>query len=110
MAKGQTRIASVLKKYEGDLLNDWMKQLDLEGATKDGRISEKDLRAQAAEFLSLLQQAASTADASDMSHSEWRAIEEFLEGLSKSRVLLGITSDQTATFIFSFKKPFFSRL
>ncbi len=111
MAKGQTRIAGVLKKHEDDLLNDWMKQLEVEGATKDGRISQKDLRAQAAEFLSLLQQATATAgDAGDRHQPEWRAIEEFLEGVSRSRVLQGFTSDQTATFIFSFKKPLFSRL
>jgi rsbT co-antagonist protein RsbR len=110
MAKGQTRIASVLKKYEDDLLNDWMKELEVDGAAKDGRISQKDLRAQAAEFLSLLQQATSTANASDLSQSEWRPIEEFLQALSRSRVLQGFTSDQTATFIFSFKKPLFSRL
>jgi rsbT co-antagonist protein RsbR len=87
-----------------------MKQLDIEGATKDGRISQRDLRAQAAEFLSLLLRLASTDDASDTSRPEWAAIEEFLQGLSRSRVLQGFTSEQTATFIFSFKKPLFSRL
>jgi len=110
MAKGQTRIASVLKKHEDDLLSDWMKQLDVEGATKDGRISQKDLRAQAAEFLSLLLRLASTDDSSDTSRPEWAAIDEFLQGLSRSRVLQGFTSEQTATFIFSFKKPLFTRL
>lgn len=35
---------------------------------------------------------------------------EFLEGISRSRAFQGFTADQTATFIFSFKKPLFARL
>src|SRR6185295_13027200 len=41
---------------------------------------------------------------------EWNAIGQFLEGISRSRVLQGFASDETATFIFSFKKTFFARL
>lgn len=110
MAKGQSRIATVLKKHESDLLNEWMKQLKADGATNDSRISEKDLRAQATEFLSLLHQVALKEEGIETAGPEWAAIEEFLQEMSRSRVLQGFSSEQTATFIFSFKKPLFSRL
>jgi rsbT co-antagonist protein RsbR len=110
MAKGQSRTAAVLKKYEEELLSDWMKQLQASGASKDTRISEKDLRAQAKEFLSLLQQASQLGDITDTSGPHWKEITNFLEELSQQRVQQGFSSDQTATFVFSFKKPFFDRL
>ena len=63
-----------------------------------------------AEFLGLLQQASQSGDVNNMDRPEWVAINNFLEGFSQSRVSQGFTSDQTATFIFSFKKPLFTRL
>ena len=60
------------------------------------------------EFLSLLQKAVQTGDISDTTGTHWKEIGAFLEELSRSRVQLGFTSDQTATFVFSLKKPMFS--
>jgi len=37
-------------------------------------------------------------------------VREFLEDITRSRVAQGLSSDQTATFIFSLKKPLFARL
>jgi rsbT co-antagonist protein RsbR len=110
MANGQSRIAAVLKKHEDGLLTDWLKQLQLVGAERDGRISESELRDQAKEFIALLRQAAQSGDLNDTTKPAWKSIGEFLEGVSRSRVLQGFTSDQTATFIFSFKRPLFERL
>jgi rsbT co-antagonist protein RsbR len=110
MAKGQARTASVLKKYEEDLLTDWMKQLQSSGAAKDSRISEKELRGQAKEFLSLLQQASQAGDITDTTGAHWKEISGFLEDLSQQRVQQGFSSDQTATFVFSLKKPLFDKL
>jgi rsbT co-antagonist protein RsbR len=110
MAKGQSRIASVLKKYEEELLSEWLKQLESGSSARDTRISQKELRVQAEEFLSLLQQATQTGDTSDTTGAQWKEVGHFLEELSRKRVLQGFDSDQTATFVFSLKKPIFTRL
>jgi rsbT co-antagonist protein RsbR len=110
MAKGQSRTALILKKYEEDLLSEWMKQLEASGSSRDTRISQKDLRAQAKDFLNLLQQVAQAGDVSDTSGVHWKEIIHFLEDLSRTRVQQGFDSEQTATFVFSLKKPIFSRL
>jgi rsbT co-antagonist protein RsbR len=110
MAKGQGRIAAILKKYENDLLEDWLREMRIAGSGKDHRIDDNDLKEQAREFLALLQAAAQQGDITNANRSEWDAIRAFLEELSKKRVLQGFTSEQTATFIFSFKKPLFTRL
>ena len=90
--------------------SEWLKQLETEGSGRDSRISEKDLRAQTAEFLSLLQQAAQVGDVDDTTGAHWTEIRRFLEELSRKRVLQGFTSEQTARFVFSLKKPLFARL
>jgi rsbT co-antagonist protein RsbR len=110
MAKGQTKIAGILKKYEDDLVEEWVRELRAGGSGKETRISEAELSAQAKEFVNLLQQAAQLGDVTNTNRPEWKPINEFLEGISASRVAQGFTSDQTASFVFSFKKPLFSRL
>jgi rsbT co-antagonist protein RsbR len=110
MAKAVSRIAAVLTKYEDDLLSEWLKQLNADGLNKDARTSKAELESQAREFLSLLRKAASSGDITDTKRPEWREIGEFLGNVTRDRVLRGFSSDETATFIFSFKKPLFSRL
>src|SRR5688572_17209915 len=109
MAKTQSRLAAVLKKHESDLLQEWTKDLKAGGSAQDRRISESELQAQAKEFLALLQQAAQSGDG-DSDGPAWHPIRDFLEGVSRSRVQQGFTSDQTAKFIFSLKRPLFARL
>ncbi len=110
MAKGQTKIAGILNKYQDDLVAEWLRELKAGGSGKETRISEAELSAQAKEFVALLQQAAQLGDVTNTNRPEWKPIIEFLEGISASRVAQGFTSDQTASFVFSFKKPLFARL
>ena len=110
MAKGQTTTANILKKHQEQLLSEWTQELKAAGTDKDSRIQESELRLQVTEFMSLLQGVAQSSDLNNTETPEWKAIGHFLEDLSRSRVLQGFTSDQTATFIFSFKKPLFARI
>jgi rsbT co-antagonist protein RsbR len=110
MAKRQTRIAELLKKHEDDLVSEWVKDLKSTVSGKEARIGESELFSQAKEFVGLLQQAAQLGDLTNTKRQEWAPISEFLESISRSRVAQGFTSDETATFVFSFKKPLFARL
>ncbi len=110
MAKASTRIADVLKKHEADLVAEWMKALREGGSGKDLRISDLELGKQTTEFVSLLQQAVQTGNVADTSTPAWKAIAAFLDEVSRSRVLQGFTSDETARFVFSFKQPLFARI
>lgn len=110
MAKGRQAVldAGLVKKYEKDLLADWMAELKAAGSGADGRISEADLRTQATEFLRLLAEGA--PHGTDVNAAAWSPVREFLDEVSRSRVIQGYSSAETATFIFSFKKPLFSRI
>ena len=109
MAKAASRLPAILKKYESDLLSEWARDLAAAVQSGNGRISDTELESQTREFLRLIQEAAQQGSV-DLESDGWRHVREFLDGVSRSRVEQGFTSDQTATFLFSFKKPLFARL
>lgn len=74
-----------------------------------GRISEKELRAQSTEFLSLLQQAVQSGNA-DIQSPTFGRVRDALDDLSRSRAIQGFLPSETATFVFSLKRPLFQRL
>jgi rsbT co-antagonist protein RsbR len=107
---GKSRIPDILKKYEADLLADWIKEQSSAIGQASGRISEGELREQSTAFLRLLQQAAQSDNITNVQAAEWEGIRDLLGDVSRSRVVRGFSPSETATFVFSFKQPFFSRL
>lgn len=108
MAIGESQTPGIVKKHAEDLLTEWLKALAADG--DDSRIALTELRGQATDFLQLFQEAARHKNLTNIDAPEWSKMREFLEGISKSRAAQGFSAAQTATFIFSFKKPLFARL
>ena len=106
MAESRLRTANILKDDMAGVLADWM--AEIRAAAPDARISAGELEAQATEFLRLI--AAAAEHSVDVNGPGWRPVREFLEGVSRSRAIQGFTSSETATFVFSLKKPVFTRL
>ena len=102
-------ISSVLKKSSKELQSAWAKDLAILPSAK-GRISVNELEQQTAEFLALLAAATERSKGGEITATEFKPLREFLEGVSRSRAQQGFTSDETATFIFSFKRPLFEQL
>jgi rsbT co-antagonist protein RsbR len=110
MAPSKT-LANTLRKHQTQVLAEWLKTLKGDAATSaKARISPQDLTAQAEEFLQLLTALISSANPDDRGSAHYKAIEDFLESVSRSRVQQGFSSSETATFIFSFKQPLFTAL
>jgi rsbT co-antagonist protein RsbR len=103
-------MSNVLKKRGQDIQASWTRDLAATLPSGKGRITGAELEQQAAEFLRLLTSVAEHAKASDIASGDFKPLREFLEGISRSRASQGFTADETATFIFSFKKPFFAAL
>lgn len=103
-------LSSVLAKHEADLLADWMsEQLSTMGRDR-ARLKEGELREQSREFLSLLRSALSAGNSEDLRTPQWDGLREMLNNLSRSRGLQGFSPSETASFVFSLKKPLFARL
>lgn len=108
--KSSERIVTLIKNYESDLLDDWVKEQMAGRSFRPDLMSEPELRNQSKEFLSLFSEAVQSKNLEDIMASEWTKTREFLDGVSISRAEQGFSPSETATFIFSLKQPLFTRL
>jgi rsbT co-antagonist protein RsbR len=106
---GTNRITQLIKKYESDLLPEWIAQ-QTAGISDSGKLVVADLRAECRSFLSLLQNALARDPSPSSTTPEWVAVRDMLGDLSRSRGLKGFSPSETAMFIFSLKKPLFTRI
>jgi len=107
MARNKLETVEILRKSEKDLLNEWVKSQLRLTQTHKAQLKEEELREQCREFLQLLidvfqQYASATPEEAASSQ-----IREFLTGISKSRTAKGFSASETATFVFSLKRPLF---
>jgi rsbT co-antagonist protein RsbR len=106
----KSRIPEVLKKFEKELLADWVKEQLNAIVLRRDLIKEPELRQQSADFLALLQEATQSGNLKDITAPEWTSLREMLGSVSRSRTVQGFTSSETAAFVLSFKQPLFTRL
>jgi rsbT co-antagonist protein RsbR len=105
-----SRLAAVMKSSEKEILSDWMKEQLGATTLRRDLLKESELRDQSRAFLDALRGASDSDSAEDLSGNEWDDVRQFLAELSRSRAQLGFSSSETATFVFSLKKPLFSAL
>jgi rsbT co-antagonist protein RsbR len=103
-------LAAALQKRRQEILTKWHKQLAQASPSTKGRVSSDELKSQTNEFLDVLVPAVEHQEPGDIGAAGWVPVRSFLENLSRERVLAGFSSDETATFIFSLKRPLFDAL
>ncbi|WOD41917.1 STAS domain-containing protein [Nodosilinea sp. E11] len=104
-----SKIPEILKIHEAELLSEWNQEL-IATNTRKGLIKEVELQVECREFLKLLRVAAQSGNLSNVQATEWREVRDMLTSISRSRSQKGFTPTETATFVFSFKRPLFDRL
>ncbi|HVJ36201.1 MAG TPA: STAS domain-containing protein [Stenotrophomonas sp.] len=109
MAALQQRTTDLIRAHEQQVLATWLEGLSQLGLLQDNRVSRREVETQVQEFWRLFV-AAMGNDIGNLQGAAWRDIRHFLEDLSRDRVLRGFTSAETATFIFSLKRPLFELL
>ena len=103
-------LSQVLDRDTSGLLDDWIReQLSATDVRRD-LISEAELRQQATEFLTRLRDAVAADPALDVGGRAWSGVRDTLTSLSRSRAVSGFAPTDTATFVFSLKRPLFDRL
>jgi rsbT co-antagonist protein RsbR len=105
-ANGQSSIPELLKRYEADLLAGWVRE-QMAQLGQSGRVRDPELRAQCADFLGHLRKAAQGDALTDIESPRWNEVRDMLGGLSRDRGRQGFSASETATFVFSLKKPLF---
>jgi rsbT co-antagonist protein RsbR len=105
----QNDIAELLERDEEVILSEWMRE-QMGDARRSPLVNDADLRSQSAEFLGLLRTAVQRGGMNDVRGREWDDVSHMLEALSRERATRGLSASQTATFVFSLKRPLFARI
>jgi rsbT co-antagonist protein RsbR len=102
--------SAILKKQESTLLSDWIKEQSSIQGRHGAVLKETELRNQCSEFIGQLRASLEQGKEADIESPHWKGVREILEHLSRSRVAAGFSPSETASFIFSLKKPVFTSL
>ena len=109
--EGKSRIPQVLKEHEAEILAEWTKELtNAASMSQSGRLGDKELHEHCRGFLRLVQEASQRGSITDTTAPEWQGATELLSEISRSRALKGFSPSDTATFVFSLKRPLFAQL
>ena len=109
MSNTNSRLPEVLRKYEADLLSEWIQE-QTHAVTRQGVLKNGELREQTTQFLRVLRETTQEADLRDFTAPAWNPIKELLNSVSLSRGRQGFSPAETAVFVFSLKRPLFARL
>src|SRR5690348_4528469 len=105
-----SRIPEILRRQEGEILADWIRQQQTSASVRGNVIKDGDLREQSRAFLATVREALDTGSLSDIHSPAWAPARDFIVEMARARARQGFTPVETATFIFSLKLPIFSRL
>jgi rsbT co-antagonist protein RsbR len=101
-------LAGVLGRQTDKILTEWMSQMS--GTTRrSDLIKESDLRAECVQFLQLMKQATQSSGANFQSPA-FDPVRDMLAEVSRSRSQKGFKPSETATFVFSLKRPLFNEI
>jgi len=101
-------LGSILTQHREEILAEWLREMS--GSTRRGDLmNEAEVKSQCTRFLDLLIQAAGRGGTNSSSNS-YDPMRSMLEEISRSRALQGFTPSETATFVFSIKRPLFTAI
>ncbi len=106
-APASSTVAALLRDEQQSIVQEWA-PAQVRVAARTGTIGEAEVREQCAEFLRLLADAA--AQGLDVTSPGFAGVREFLDAISRSRAIQGLSPSETAMFIFSLKPVLFARL
>jgi rsbT co-antagonist protein RsbR len=91
-----------------EVLTEWVKEQIKEGRSES--LPAAELRAQGAEFLTLIADPKNSDSVLDEKAAAWAPAREFLADLSRTRARQGFSPSETASFVFALKRPLFAML
>lgn len=105
-----TSLRKLITEHRARIARDWQHELAGAPAAGAGRISREELAEQSQRLFQLLVEALAEGDPADVASAPWDALRHFLEEATRSRAAQGFTSSETASFVFSLKRPLFQVL
>jgi rsbT co-antagonist protein RsbR len=103
-----SNLTELILGSHSELIDDWIREMSREVSRGD-LMKAGELRSQCERFLQVFAQAIDTGSESATSNV-WDPARELLRELSASRAKQGFTPSETASFVFSLKRPLFDRI
>ena len=100
-------LGSVLAQHKDEILKEWLREM-VGSTRRSDLMRESELQSQCSRFLDLLTAAATTGSSVDS--EAFAPLREMLSEISRTRAVQGFSSRDTATFIFSIKRPIFTAI
>lgn len=101
-------LGALVGRHEKEVLSEWIQEMTA-AIRRSDLIKESEIQTQCSNFLRLLKDALA-AGSSDFQSSSWDKVRELLGNISASRAQKGFSPWETATFVFSVKRPLFNQL
>jgi|SRR5579862_1932837 len=108
-ANEKSGLAGILRAHEAEILEEWQKEQSA-GQPRRDQLNDAEIRAASREFLGGVVEALNASGAVDMRSDAWSKVRDLLAELSASRARQGFSPTETATFVFSLKRPLFGLL
>ena len=107
---GVGTVCELITSREPELLDAWVSAQLSDPALRRDLLTEGELRGQSADFLRRFREALQGRHPEDVQGGDWDGVREMLGTLSRSRAMQGFSPSETATFVFSLKRPLFAGL
>jgi rsbT co-antagonist protein RsbR len=99
------KLLELFAKHEEQLLQNWLKEQSIVKLLETRRVSAAEAQKQSSELLRLLGRLPKDANTADISTSVWSSVRDYLALISSRWAEQGLSSSETALFIFSLKQP-----
>jgi rsbT co-antagonist protein RsbR len=100
-------LEAIIAKRKREVLEEWLREM-VGSTRRNDLMKESELQRQCSDILDSL--AVATANGGAMDSTAYDSIREKLTEISRSRAAQGFTARETATFIFSIKRPLFNAI
>jgi rsbT co-antagonist protein RsbR len=101
-------LGSVIANHKNDILSRWTREMST-AIRRSDLIKDSEVQSQCERFLELLSQASASAGVNFQS-TAYDSMRDMLNDLSRTRASQGFSPSQTATFVFSVKRPLFAAI
>ena len=103
----ETALGVIIEQHKDRILAEWLREMG-SAVRRNDLMKDAELQSQCSRFLNLLGQASSTS--SNFETAVYEPVRELLGDFSRTRTLQGFTPTETATFVFSIKRPLFTSI
>ncbi len=103
-----TDLASILSRKEDAILAEWVRGMS-GSVRRTDLLKESELQAQCSQFLALMRTALESGGG-NFETPAWDRVREMLGNISRTRAVQGFTPSETASFVFSAKRPVFTQI